>query len=654
MNKCLFLALLLPLAALHGAETVWLTSLDLAKMTSGWGQAQKDKAVTGQPLSIGGKAFQHGVGTHANSSLWIHLGRGSEQFLANVGVDDAANGPSALIFRITGDGKKLFESGPIAKGDAAREVVVDVHGVETLLIQALAGGTSVDFCHADWAEARFVTTGTAPVATDAPSRQEPFLILTPKPGPAPRINGPTITGARPGHPFLFRIPTTGQRPIQFAATKLPAGLVLDPGTGIISGTTPPAGSYKIALRAKNPHGAARRELRLVSGDTLALTPTMGWNHWYAHYNRVTDKMVREAADVMVRSGMADVGYQYVSIDDCWMNAPRSDDPLRMGPLRDANGRIIPNRHFPDMPALTEHIHAQGLKAGIYTSPGPFTCGGFAGSYQFEAIDAATFARWGFDLLKYDWCSFGDIAKVDPRSDAEKFRHPYQLMGGLLRQQPRDIVLNLCQYGMGDVWEWGAEVGGQSWRTSGDLGFELDRIFEVALNNAKHGSFQRPGAWNDPDYIQIGYIGAAQAMGEPKPCGMPPGEQYAYMSLWSLMASPLFYSGDMSRLDAFTLNVLCNPEVIDVNQDALGQCARVIPVRDNTFVMVKPLEDRSVAVGLFNRGELPAQVTAQWNDLGVTGKQRVRDLWRQKELGRFSGSFGATVGPRGVVLVRLRR
>ena len=226
------------------------------------------------------------------------------------------------------------------------------------------------------------------------------------------------------------------------------------------------------------------------------------------------------------------------------------------------------------------------------------------------------------------------------------------MGDILKRQNRDIVLNLCQYGMGKVWEWGAEVGGHCWRTAGDLGFELDRIFEVALDNAEHRQWSKPGAWNDPDYIQIGYIGAANGMGQPKPCPLSPNEQYAFMSLWCLMASPLFYSGDMGQLDDFTLNVLCNPEVIEVDQDPLGQCARVVPVGEDTFLMVKDMEDGSKAVGLFNRGEMETSVTAKWSDLGVTGKQRVRDLWRQKDQGLFEDRFEATVARHGVFMIRL--
>jgi alpha-galactosidase len=452
----------------------------------------------------------------------------------------------------------------------------------------------------------------------------------------------------------------------FSAEGLPDGLALDKSTGIVTGTAPAQGDYPVRLHARNSRGESTRVFRIAAGDTLALTPPMGWNHWYAHYDRITDKLVREAADVMVASGMADVGYQYVNIDDCWMNAPTNRDPLRIGPLRDQEGRLVPNRHFPDMKALVDYIHGKGLKAGIYSSPGTLTCGGFAGSYGHEAQDAQTFASWGFDFLKYDWCSYGHIAEGgDPKAPnirpygqgaptLEAHMLPYRLMGQLLKEQPRDMVFNLCQYGVANVWEWGATVGGQCWRTGFDLGYELDHLFDVAISNAQHRAWSRPGAWNDPDYLQIGYVGNARGMGEPRPCPLTPDEQYTFMSLWALMAAPLFYSGDMNKLDDFSLNVLCNPEVIEVDQDPLGQSAAVADLNRTSFVMIKELEDGSKAVGLFNRGPSAVEISVPWPVIGAVGPQTVRDLWRQHDLGVFQDSFNTRVPPHGVFLVRLSK
>jgi alpha-galactosidase len=408
----------------------------------------------------------------------------------------------------------------------------------------------------------------------------------------------------------------------------------------------------VTLFARNATGEGRREFRIEVGSTLALTPPMGWNSWYIHYNRVTEATMRQAADQMIATGMADYGYQYVNIDDCWMVKPGAKDPDLGGPARTAEGRLIPNKRFPDIKGMVDYIHAKGLKAGTYISPGPLTCAGFEGSWQHEAQDAKTFAEWGFDFLKYDWCSYSHKAGG---KQLEHFKKPYQQMWGELQKLDRDIVFNLCQYGMGEVWKWGGEVG-HCWRTTGDLGLErstrLPGFYGIGLSNARHHEYAKPGAWNDPDYILIGWVGDAHGMGEGKQTTLTPNEQYSYMSLWSLMAAPLIFSGDMAKLDAFTLNVLCNAEVIAVNQDPLGKQAKLLRQTRDEFVLVKELEDGTKAVGMFNLSSRPRKIAATWADLGVTGKQRVRDVWRQKDIGTFEQSFEAEVPRHGVAMVKL--
>jgi alpha-galactosidase len=382
---------------------------------------------------------------------------------------------------------------------------------------------------------------------------------------------------------------------------------------------------------------------------------MGWNSWYVWENHVTDKIMREAADAMVSNGMINHGYMNVNIDDCWSVKPSSKDPTLQGEPRDAQGKINSNQHFPDMKALTDYIHSRGLKAGIYTSPGPLTCAGHVAAYQHEEQDVQRFVEWGFDFLKYDWCSYGNIAK---KPDRAALQQPYRLISELLKKQPRDIVLNLCQYGMGNVWEWGREVGGNSWRTAGDLGGRFEGIaralfrdgFDVYANQNLY-NYSGPGAWNDPDYLLLGYL--SNWRGQTVPTPLTPNEQYTHVSLWCLVAAPLIFSGDITRVDDFTLNLLCNDEVIEVDQDPLGKPGRRIFKQGDLEVWAKDMEDGSKAVGLFNRGEDESTVTARWADLGLRGKQMVRDLWRQKDMATFDSEFTSAVPRHGVVLVRLR-
>ncbi|MCX7819833.1 MAG: alpha-galactosidase [Kiritimatiellae bacterium] len=500
---------------------------------------------------------------------------------------------------------------------------------------------------------------------------------TPPPPAAPRINLPAVVGARPGRPFLRRVATTGVRPIRFEAEKLPPSVELDRAGGVLRGVTPPAGRYTVILRAMNGHGTNERPFTIVAGETLALTPPMGWNHWYTHYDRVTDGIIRRAAELMVTSGMADHGYEYVSIDDCWMRAPpeeelrrlarelaergvtnfsfrRPRDPSRIGPTRGADGRLLPNGWFPDMRGLTDYIHSLGLKAGIYTSPGPLTCAGYAGSYGHEELDVRTFVEWGFDLLKYDWCSYRWWATGEGN---ELHRRPYRHMGELLARADRDVLFNLCQYGMAEVWTWGRQVGGHSWRTTGDVGLErplrsLPPFYSVALRTLKLADHTGPGGWNDPDYILIGWYGDARGERRPRRTTLTCDEQYAYMSLWALMPAPLFFSGDMERLNGFTLNVLCNPEIIAVNQDPLGRGGRLLRASDEEWVVVKPLEDGSLALGLFAVSDAERQIAVSWSELGVVGPQRVRDLWRQRDLGEVEGMIEIRVARHGAEVLRL--
>ncbi|MDB5326834.1 MAG: Alpha-galactosidase, partial [Phycisphaerales bacterium] len=491
--------------------------------------------------------------------------------------------------------------------------------------------------------------GAVPVAISPPI--EAAEVLTPKPAATPRINCARVVGVRPGHPLLFLVAATGDRPMQFAADNLPEGLALDAASGRLTGSVKTAGDYSITVRATNAKGTAETKIRVAVGDRIALTPPMGWNSWNCFAEAVSEEKVRAAADTMVTSGLINHGWTYINIDDCW--AVRNTQPLEN--RRTPEGRIKTNAKFPDMKALTDDIHAKGLRAGIYSSPGRGTCANYDGSYQFEAQDAKQYAEWGFDYLKYDWCQYGGTAddirhSPNPPSPLEILQHPYRLMSGELLKQDRDIVYSLCQYGMGDVWKWGDSVGGQVWRTTGDIDDSWASVEGIGFGQNGKESFAGPGHWNDPDMLVVGKVGWGPAL---HPTRLTPNEQYTHISLWSLLASPLLIGCDMTQMDDFTFSLLTNDEVIAVNQDPLGQQAkRVSKTEDETEVWVKDLEDGSKAVGLFNRGEVSLQVTVSLAMLGLTGQQDVRDLWRQKSVATTDNDFTATVPRHGAMLIRI--
>ena len=324
----------------------------------------------------------------------------------------------------------------------------------------------------------------------------------------------------------------------------------------------------------------------------------------------------------------------------------SQDPTLQGPQRDASGHIIPNPRFPDMKGLADYVHAKGLRIGLYSSPGPWTCGGCVASWQHEEQDAQSYGAWGFDYLKYDWCSYGDIDKGDTLAGLQK---PYRVMRAALNGVNRDILFSFCQYGMGDVWKWGAEVGGNSWRTTGDITDTWHSMSRNGFSQNGHEKYAGPGHFNDPDMLVVGKVGWGPSLHATR---LSSNEQYTHISLWCLLDSPLLIGCDMTQLDDFTMSLLTNDEVLDVNQDPLGRQAARITQNGKLEVWAKDMADGSKAVGLFNRGITATSITASWADLQLTGKQRVRDLWRQKDLGVFNGGFATQVPRHGVVLIRL--
>jgi alpha-galactosidase len=597
-------------------------------------------------MSINGQTYEEGIGTHADSVFLIDLDRKAKRFTAMAGVDDEVgdNGGS-VVFRVAGDGKDMYNSGLVRNHQAARKVDVDVTGIKTLVLMVEGGEDGINYDHADWANARIEYEGTKPQAVDAP--KEDAVILTPKPSPKPRINSARVFGVRPGNPFLYTIAVTGDRPMTFAAEGLPEGLFVDSKTGMINGSLKQKGEYAVTLSAKNGLGEAKRKLKIVCGPRIGLTPALGWNSWNCFAGAVTAEKAKAAADAMVKSGLINHGWTYINIDDYWEIKPSAtDDPTLQGSQRDAQGRILPNKRFPDMKALTDYVHSLGLKIGLYSGPGPWTCGGCVASYQHEEQDARSYGEWGFDYLKYDWCSYGDIEKGNTLAGYMK---PYQVMRAALDKVPRDIMYSLCQYGMGDVWEWGDQVGGNSWRTTGDITDSWGSMAGIGFAQAGHEKFAGPGHFNDPDMLVVGKVGWGPSL---HPTHLSPNEQYTHISLWCLLASPLLIGCDMTQMDDFTMNLLTNDEVLDVSQDPLGRQAGRVSQDGRLEVWAKDMEDGSKAVGLFNRGELEAPVKATWQALGIKGKQKVRDLWRQKDLGAFSDQFEAKVPRHGVVLVRI--
>ena len=502
-------------------QDVWVSSLDVSRIDQGWGEGHSNRSVENRRLTIAGRVFQHGVGTHANSTIPLEVDGNAVELSGWVGVDDETAGRGSVVFQVQADNKEIWTSGLMRARDAAKEFSLDVKGVKSLVLLVSDGGDGSDYDHADWGDLK-VTMATGQPRLNIPPIED-AVILTPKSAPTPRINGARVFGVRPGSPFLFTVAATGDRPMSFAAEGLPAGLQLDAQTGRITGRLDKAGEFVVRLSAKNALGQAERDLKIVCGSQIGLTPAMGWNSWNCFASAVSEDKIEAAADAMVKSGLINHGWTYINIDDFWQVNRNSQDKSLQGPHRAEDGRILPNPRFPDMKGLAEYVHDKGLKIGLYSSPGPWTCGGCVGSFGHELQDARQYAQWGFDYLKYDWCSYSPSLEASrgntnwnpnsarnlsnsSRNDRAQLIFPYQLMHEALMKQPRDILYSLCQYGMGNVWEWGTEVGGNSWRTTGDINDSWGSMSGIGFGQAGHEKYAGPGHFNDPDMLVVGKVG----------------------------------------------------------------------------------------------------------------------------------------------------
>ena len=471
-----------------------------------------------------------------------------------------------------------------------------------------------------------------------------------------RVQSPVNEGAFRGGKLRFAVSFTGRGGQTGAAPQTfitiyegtlqddKFAMTMTGGRGGRNGRGPTTGEFKRvkADAAMPPAKITVPELHDIRDNKLARTPPMGWNSWNKFAGAIDDKAVRGIAGVMVSSGMKKAGYVYVNIDDTW----------ELG--RDANGNITSNTKFPDMKALADYVHSKGLRIGIYSSPGPKTCAGYIASYGHEEQDAKTFAAWGIDYLKYDWCSAGTIYTD------EDMQAVYQKMGDALLKSGRPILYSLCQYGNNKVWEWGAKVGGNCWRTTGDINDSWQSLDRIGFGPAVPGGIRKQGEpappgltqydiaqsatvghWNDPDMLEVGNG------------HMTTDEYKTHFSLWCLLRAPLLAGNDLRDMTDDTKSILMNTDVIAIDQDRAGLPLKRVSQEGNTVVYMRPLKGGDIVVGMFNRGDQPADITASWDSLGVAGKRlQVRDLWKHAAVTVSGDRYTANVPIHGVVMLRV--
>jgi alpha-galactosidase len=646
------------------AQTVWLDELDASAMSSGWGIAQTNKSIYGKPMRIGGGAYARGIGTHAISTMLIDLENQAVSFAATVGVDDGAIAEGTIRFYVIGDKKVLWDSGPMKKGEPAKDAKVNLAGVRLLglLVTDAGDGNTGDL--ADWCDASITFSSSVDArritllgdgVSSTPDQ------LTPGADVSPRINGPRYFAFRPGNPCLYKVPVSGAPPFRFSVEKLPAGLSLDPATGVMTGMLREKGVYPVTLVVANSAGTARATFRIVVSDQIAVTPPLGWSSWPWFGETISDAIARNVAEAFESSGLAAHGWSYLCIDDSWQDT------------RDATtGAILPNERFPDMRALGDFMHARGFRLGLSSTPWITSfngyCGGSSdkkngvwsraemsslnfqreGSHTFEESDARQWAAWGVDYLKYEWYPV-DMVTV------ERMRRALYSSG-------RDIVYHLTGPVSAEQAQDWARLS-NLWRMNEDLTDTWTSIRRFIARPMSAREQSGPGRWNDPGPLMIGM---QRTSAVPRMTRLKPDEQYAHVSMWALLSAPMTLICDPLNLDGFTRNLLTNDEVLAVDQDPLGRTPHLAISQAGLRVWRKPLEDGSIAVGIFHIGADPASpdeyfswdqsfstsMTIPLQALGCSKPVRVRDLWAQKDLGVKETEITVNVPHHGVVLLRL--
>jgi alpha-galactosidase len=639
--------------------TKFLDELPIKTFSDGIQSVVANVNQKGNPITISGIKYKKGIGLESTSVMAFLLDKKGVHFFAEVGVDDMGNDSIPLRFFVLADRKIIFDSGEMLPGDKPKVVDVSIEGVGRLGLLVLGKGAGYPKNVGSWANAS-ITVNQADYPKTIPNDGEKYL-LTPAPSPMPKINSPKIFGAKPGNPFMYFIAATGEKPMVFKALHLPDGLKLDSLTGNITGVVHKKSVFSVDLVAQNALGSHKQKVVFKISDTISLTPPMGWNGWNSWAREIDQQKVINSSKALLNNRLLDYGWHYINIDDAWQGQ-------RGGEF----GGLLANEKFPSFDKMIDTLHQWGLKVGVYSTPWISSYAGFPGGssneengfysedirqnkrnyryigkHRFEEQDARQWAKWGVDYLKYDW-------RIEV-SSAERMRNA-------LNKVNRDIVYSISNSApLNNVKDWVRLTN--VFRSGPDIRDSWTSVYLSTFKLSDWTPFGGPGHWIDPDMLVIGNVTTGSPM---HPTRLTPDEQYSHFSMHCLLAAPLLIGCPMDQLDAFTINLLTNTEVIEVNQDPLGKSASLIKLENNYQIWKKPLEDGSFAIGIFNANPLgnipheyfrwgdeqPLNITLDLKDLQINGPVSVRDLWRQEDLVPWEGKKSFLIPHHGVYLFKI--
>jgi len=666
-------------------RTIWLDQMDISFFEAGWNNTKVNSSIEGNPISIAGTIYNRGVGTHSPAVGLIHLDGKANIFEATVGVDDETLLRGEVEFFVVTKDRVLWQSGTIKGGEKAKKVSLDISGLEYLGLLTTSSGDDINFDHADWANARILYGGDDPQFISNFGNSP--VVLTPRAPLTPCINGPGVIGVRPGNPLDYCIAATGERPLHFKVSNLPSTLHVDKVAGRIRGVINDVGKYVLQIQVSNARGKAQKELEIVVGEQICLTPPMGWNSWYCWSESVSQDKIIQTAKAMMDKGLVDYGWSYINIDDCWQGARGGEYCAIQG-----------NQRFPDIKQMCDTIHDMGLKMGIYSTPWMGSYAGFIGGsaptqdgdysslslplekrlqqyqlfgrypgthkrgtdiigpYWLADADHRQWAQWGIDMVKYDW-NPNDVPTT-------------QKLASSLRRCGRDIVLSLSNNAPFKNVDRLSHLA-QMWRTTGDIHDSWQSISSIGFSQDRWAPFGGPGHWNDPDMLQLGKKGVPNRYNrELVASNLTPDEQYTQMSLWCMLSAPLLLSCDIGSLDDFTLSLLTNGEVLALDQDPLGKAAITVLNEGGIRILKKELASGDIALGVFYTqdvarpldaldyfywgGAKMRSVTVALSQLTGVTQGVVRDLWRCQDLGSFSREITIDVPWHGVRLLLIKK